>query len=189
MPWYGTSDLTPHSYDCSYCGKGVGGRQGYRFPSDGIRARRIYICPFCDSPTYVSGSWQSPGAPYGNSVEHLPQEIENLYEEARQCMSVRSYTSAVLSCRKLLMHIAVEKEATKGKSFIYYVKYLSDNGYVPPNGKGWVDLIRKKGNEANHEINLMSKDDAEQLISFLEMLLKFIYEFPAKVPEETVKTE
>ena len=85
------------------------------------------------------------------------------------------------------MHIAVENEAAKGKSFLHYVKYLSDKGYVPPNGKGWVDLIRKKGNEANHEINLMSKDDAEQLISFLEMLLKFIYEFPAKVPEETAE--
>jgi hypothetical protein len=53
---------------------------------------------------------------------------------------------------------------------------------VPPNGKGWVDHIRKKGNEATHEIVLMKKDDALELISFAEMLLKFIYEFPAQVP-------
>ena len=189
MPWYNQTDLNPYSYECGYCGKGVGGRQGYHFPGDQIRDRRIYICPFCDSPTYVDGGEQSPGAPYGNQVEHLPQEIRKLYEETRQCMSVRSYTSAVLSCRKLLMHIAVENDAAKGKSFLYYVKYLADKGYVPPNGKGWVDLIRKKGNEANHEINLMSKDDAEQLVSFVEMLLKFIYEFPAKVPDETAKSE
>jgi hypothetical protein len=70
----------------------------------------------------------------------------------------------------------------KVKLCITYVKHLADSGYVPPNGKGWVDHIRKKGNEANHEIVLMTKADAEELIAFAEMLLKFIYEFPAKVP-------
>jgi hypothetical protein len=59
------------------------------------------------------------------------------------------------------------------------------NGYVPPNGKGWVDHIRKKGNEATHEILLMSKTDAEELITFVEMLLKFIYEFPSRIPPAT----
>jgi hypothetical protein len=35
---------------------------------------------------------------------------------------------------------------------------------------------------SNHEIDLKSSEDAEELISFVEMLLKFIYEFPARVP-------
>jgi len=80
------------------------------------------------------------------------------------------------------MHIAVAQKAPEGKNFMEYVEYLSTAGFVPPNGKGWVDHIRKKGNEANHEIRLMSKDDAEELILFAEMLLKFIYEFPQRVP-------
>jgi hypothetical protein len=96
-------------------------------------------------------------------------------------MTVNSFTSAVLTCRKLLMHIAVEKGAPTGQNFLEYVEYLSQKGYVPPDGKGWVDYIRKKGNEANHEIKIMSPTDAEDLITFSEMLLKFIYEFPAKV--------
>jgi len=49
-------------------------------------------------------------------------------------------------------------------------------------GKGWVDHIRKKGNEANHEIVIMKKGDALDLITFIEMLLKFIYEFPSRIP-------
>jgi hypothetical protein len=61
----------------------------------------------------------------------------------------------------------------------------ADIGYVPPNGKAWVDHIRKKGNEANHEIVLMKKEDSQELISFVEMLLKFIYEFPNRVPKST----
>lgn len=80
------------------------------------------------------------------------------------------------------MNIAVAQGAEEGKSFISYVDYLASQGYVPPNGRGWVDHIRKKGNEANHEIVLMKKEDAEELILFTEMLLKFIYEFPMKIP-------
>ena len=80
------------------------------------------------------------------------------------------------------MNVAVSQGAKAGDTFISYVEYLAANGYVPPNGKGWVDHIRKKGNEATHEIVLMSLDDAQELISFVEMLLKFIYEFPSRVP-------
>jgi hypothetical protein len=59
---------------------------------------------------------------------------------------------------------------------------------VPPNGKHWVDHIRKKGNEATHEIALMGADDAADLIVFSEMLLKFIYEFPNRIPKPTATT-
>ena len=80
------------------------------------------------------------------------------------------------------MNIAVTQGAEEGKSFFHYVQYLAENGYVPPHGKGWVDHIRKRGNEATHEIVIMNRGVAEELISFIEMLLKFIYEFPAKIP-------
>jgi hypothetical protein len=124
---------------------------------------------------------QYPGAPFGEGVASVPKEVSGLYDEARSCMTVNSYTSAVLTCRKILMHIAVEKGAPVGKTFQEYVEYLSQKGYVPPDGKGWVDHIRVKGNEANHEIKMMAEVDAADLITFAEMLLKFIYEFPAKV--------
>jgi hypothetical protein len=38
------------------------------------------------------------------------------------------------------------------------------------------------GNEAPHEIKLMTDAQATDLVSFAEMLLKFIYEFPNRVP-------
>jgi hypothetical protein len=77
------------------------------------------------------------------------------------------------------MHIAVAKGDKPGKNFIEYVEYLSTKGYVPPDAKTWVDHIRTKGNEANHEIVIMSEEEAKDLISFAEMLLKLVYEFPA----------
>ncbi len=83
------------------------------------------------------------------------------------------------------MNIAVDQGAKEGLKFIEYVTYLSDNGYTPPNGKHWVDHIRKKGNEATHEITVMSENDAKELIVFIEMLLRFIFEFPSMVPNKS----
>jgi hypothetical protein len=84
----------------------------------------------------------------------------------------------------MLMSIAVAQgdTADKGKPFAKYVDFLSDKGFVPPNGKVWVDYIRQRANEANHEIALMGENDAIALIAFVEMLLRFIYEFPNMVP-------
>ncbi len=82
------------------------------------------------------------------------------------------------------MNIAVAQGAPEGKKFIEYVKHLADSGFVPPNGHGWVDHIRSKGNEATHEIALMEEKDAKDLISFCEMLLRFIFEFPNRVPQK-----
>ena len=79
------------------------------------------------------------------------------------------------------MSIAVSKGAKEGLHFIEYVSFLSDKGYVPPDGKEWVDHIRTKSNEANHEIRIMTREEAEELINFSSMLLKLIYEFPEKM--------
>lgn len=185
MKWSQPTNLPSRQFICGYCGNKVASDKGY-LTSDTQYGKHgfIYLCPHCTAPSFIHDGEeiQLPGVAPGNDVEHLPEEIAKLYKEARRCVSVNSHTAAVLACRKLLMNIAVSQGAEEGKPFIHYVNHLSEAGYVPPNGRGWVDHIRNKGNEANHEIHLMRKEDAEELIAFAEMLLKFIYEFPAKVP-------
>lgn len=169
MAWANPSNMSPRKFVCGFCGSIVASDKSF-FTNSAPQAF-IYICPNCSSPSFFGPNGQVPGVAAGNEVTHLPGEIEQLYREARQCVSVGSHTAAVLACRKLLMHIAVAQGAKEGESFLGYVDYLAEKGYVPPHGRGWVDHIREKGNEANQE-----------LISFLEMLLKFIYEFPSKIP-------
>ncbi len=182
MGWSGQQGLQPKSFVCGHCTRGVASAVGFYHDAG---SREIRICPNCERPVYFERNGQFPDALPGDEVEHLPTDIANLYREARASSAASCYTASVLVCRKLLMNIAVGNGAAEGKSFIEYVTFLADKGYVPPNGRGWVDHIRKKGNEANHEIVLMSADDARELIGFLEMLLKFIYEFPNRIPNAT----
>ncbi|MBC8450233.1 MAG: DUF4145 domain-containing protein [Chloroflexi bacterium] len=124
---------------------------------------------------------QVPGAPFGRDVSNLPADIERLYQEARDCMKACAYTCAVLACRKMLLHVAVNMGAPiENLKFVQCVDYLETRGYVPPNARGWIDRIRDKGNEANHEINIMSKQEAEDIISLVEMLLMIVYDYPSR---------
>lgn len=193
MPdWENLMRIGPHAFTCGYCGREVGSREGYHLHGQGYSSASgtpvIFVCPRCNLPSLFQHrgySSQTPAPLLGNEVDGLPDSIATIYQEARQCTQAGAYTACVLACRKLLMHIGVERGANEGLPFIQYVEYLAQNGYVPPNGREWVDHIRQRGNEANHEIVIMSHDDALELLSFVEMLLKFIYEFPARLASST----
>ena len=187
--WQGHHTIVQRGFTCGHsgCGKDVGSNIGWfcNNPDTGRPEGYIYICPMCHYPTLfddsVNPAMQVPGVSFGRPLEHLPKDIDDLYEEIRRATSAQAHTSAVLSCRKILMHIAVEKGAEEGKSFIHYVEYLVNNHYAPPGSLPWVDKIRAGGNEANHEIKIMTKDEAQELVNFVQMLLTFIYEFPSKM--------
>ena len=181
VDWQHQQSVTAKQFRCGFCDESVASERGY-YTNAGEQVY-IRICPLCKRPSFWEYGSQFPGVAFGSPVKSLPSDVETLYNEARECCSSNAYTGAVLLLRKLLMNIAVGLGAPAGEPFMKYVEYLANKGYVPPNGKGWVDHIRKKGNEANHEITLMNKTDAEELIVFSEMLLKFIYEFPQRVPQ------
>jgi hypothetical protein len=181
--WSQTTNLPSRKYVCGYCGERVHSNSGYQTAITQDSPHFLYICPNCSGPTFVQrGGSSYPGEVPGSAVKGLPAELESLYNEARQSASAGAHTAAVLVCRKMLMNIAVAEGAAENQSFVTYVSYLADKGYVPPKGRNWVDYIRQRGNEANHEIALMNETDATSLIHFMEMLLRFIYEMPSLVP-------
>src|SRR3989339_692033 len=160
--WEQLSSISSRKYVCGYCNNPLASNRGY-FGHDTnspvINNTFIYICHQCNKPTFfdISGN-QTPCTTYGEEINDISsEEVALLYNEARNCMGRRAYTAVVLCCRKLLMNIAVSKGAKKGLSFIEYVKYLSDQNYIPP--------------------------DAEDLINFIGTLLKIIYEFPSVIKQ------
>ena len=178
LSWYNIVNIEPKDFVCWSCDKKVASDKGYYVHG---RLETIYICPNCSVPVYYDKNGvQVHYAPFGDRVGNLPDNVGDAYQEARLAHSVSSYTASAMMCRKILMNVAVEKGAEKNKNFVYYVGWLFDQHYVPPNAKDWVDHIRKKGNEATHEIPSISKEDSEGLLMFCEALLKNIYELPGK---------
>lgn len=190
--WQKPDYIKNESFVCGYCGRHVSSDRGYKLnvhgDASGHQVGGAYICPNCNGITLITpGNGKFPGHTLGNPVSHLPPDIAALYEEARKCSAEKCFTATAMLCRKILMNVAVERGAPINKTFLDYVSYLSENGYIPPNGKHWVDHIRKKGNEATHEIMIMKDKDATELLFFIEMLLRFVHEFPSMIPKPEEK--
>ena len=87
-----------------------------------------------------------------------------------------------MAARKLLMNVAVSQGAPDSlPNFAQYVEWLEGNGYVATAAKPWVTHIRRKGNEAVHEIPPTNAKDARDVMTFTEFILRTIFEFPKKL--------
>lgn len=186
MIWHNTAKIESKNYICGHCGNDITSNKGYYIRHDYETSSAnghgyIYICHKCNKPTFFQYDSQVPNSLYGkcfNEDIFEDKMIYELYEEARHCMIVNAYTSVGMCCRKLLMHIAVDCGADVGEKFAFYVNYLDKQNYIPVKCKDWVDIIRDKGNEANHEIVILEEKDAKQLINFIEIIISVIYEMP-----------
>jgi hypothetical protein len=114
--------------------------------------------------------------PGGPDIQGLPDDVASLYDEARRCLGARCFTAAELVCRKILMHVAVEKGAEEGKSFAHYLAFLETHGHVAPQMNQWLDLIRQHGNRATHTIDAPDPTRAEGTVMFTVGLLRLVYE-------------
>lgn len=186
-PWSGSGVVASTIWKCGYCNREVGSNVGWKLTNGRVAQGEMFIrlCSVCNAPTlFLYGDQKySPGPLPGRPVEHVPQEVDSLFWEARAACAAGAYTASVLTCRKILMHVAVEQGAAENKSFLHYVEHLVEKGFVPPGSKRWLDYIRKRSNDANHDILLMSTEDATVLVTFTELLLRFVYELPNSVPE------
>lgn len=114
------------------------------------------------------------------------RELE-VWEEARQCLSVGAFTAAVMLCRKLLLHVAVSHglppsdDTGRSPNFDLAVKHLLSEGVITNRMHPWVDRIREIGNGANHELGAITSTQAEDVGKFTEQLLRLAYEMDVLV--------
>jgi hypothetical protein len=133
-------------------------------------------CPVCGHGMVDNAGAVSPPALLGESVDGLPQDVADAYNEARQTAGVNAFTSCELICRKILMHVAADKGAAEGLSFVAYLDFLKDTGYITPPMMPWVDLIRSHGNQSTHRLHPASRERALNTLAFTTQLLRLVYE-------------
>lgn len=189
--WEYNKDICASTYVCGYCGSTVTSNIGMQLEHIGVGLSYtvndmpygVFVCPNCKLPTAIFPDdrgeiIQMPEAEFGEKVEHVPQNVNDIYNEARSAYSAGAFTGVILLCRVLLSHVAVELGAQPGDSFQNHIKYLKDKNYLTVNSYIWVDEIRKYGNDSNHKLTVNTRKDAEKIIKFSEMVLKMNYEYP-----------
>lgn len=178
-----------HSYKCGHCGREVSGAIiAYIYPDRGGHTKWLQ-CNACGLGSVENYGVILPGVAFGPEIAGLPSDVEKAYNEARQCMSIAAYNAVELICRKLLMHVAVDKGAKERDTFVAYIAHLEEKGFVAPAMKPWVGLIQKHGTATTHRIAAPDQHRAESTLMFTAELLRVIYEMDSiaaryAVPEQ-----
>lgn len=137
----------------------------------------------CPNPDCEEGSVVTkngvvmPRPPAGGLVRNLPPDVEQAWREARLAFGAGAFTAAEMMCRKILMHIAVDRaDAKPGLRWIEYVDLLRDGGYFSPGVRHRITEIKDRGNDANHQLPASTETDAEVTMALTRHLLASEYE-------------
>jgi hypothetical protein len=161
---------------CGHCGIPGSGAVIAWHKSGGFMIRWLQ-CTLCGEPSAQASTGDVfPGALFGPSIEGIPPDVESAYNEARRCLQVNARTACELMCRKILMHVAVDKGAKEGKTFAFYLDHLESAGYMTPPIRQWATLIKDHGNAATHELAEPDEERAKGTLVFTAELLRLIYE-------------
>ena len=185
--WQNTHGLHSKEFRCWNCGNIVASKSGFYASYGGSYHEGIYICPHCNAPHIIDQeNKEIPGALPGKPVTKLPKMVNQVYEEARNCIAAGANTAAVMILRKILMNLAVEEGAQEGDSFANYVKYLCDNGFIHKRQHEQAKKIQRLGNDANHKIESRTRADALELLNLVQLILINNYEQADPVEEPKV---
>lgn len=169
-----------YNYRCAHCGHDVTGIVVAKYGeivSGRLETATWLLCPSCGDASIITRSGDQFPAPIaGPDLQGLPPDISAAYDEARRCLGISALTACSMMCRKILMHVAVEKGARTGQPFEKYVNYLQEQGYTAPTMKPWVDRIRQLGNEGAHDLEAPSREATESVLAFTGGLLRVVYE-------------
>lgn len=152
-------------------------------------------CPVCLKGSVLEDGTIYPATMPLSEPDGMPALEASVWSDVRKTLSVGAHTAAVMLCRKILFHIAVEKglaskdNRNRAPSFEQALKHLKAEGYVTPPMADWVARIKDVGNEANHELTPISKDEALDVATFTEQLLILTYEMPARMRSQSPVAE
>lgn len=145
-------------------------------------------CQSCASPSLLisewdQGEWSSGWSPrrqvWPETARSLPgavpKPIRDTYDEAQRCLTVSSYTGAALLARRVVEGICAHLNA-QGRTLHDKLQFLKDDGVLDERLHQWSSLVKDIGNEGAHDTSdLVTREDAEEVLSFVEALLDYLY--------------
>ncbi len=157
---------------------------------------QLLECPVCRSITLSNTSYSdlvtdSNGEyiysyntiyPETKIFVNTPYEIGKAYEAAVKTAKIDNSIS-LIAIRAVLEKICKERGSTR-KNLQSMLKQMVDKNILPETLDKCSYIIRKLGNEGAHGDNIIiTNDDIEELISFIETIMFYIYELPVKIEQ------
>jgi len=103
-------------------------------------------------------------------AEDMPEPIRSEFEEANLCFAVGAYKACISMCMTTLESMWQDKKVSS-------LKELKDNGTISEHLFKRADQVRRWANVVKHQLihEVVTKQEAEQLLSYLEQILDAVY--------------
>jgi Domain of unknown function (DUF4145) len=143
------------------------------------------MCTSCQSPFVLyqereNDDWGIPTQEYPQADRQLPwsvpQSIRDDFAQAQRCMRSRSYTAGAIMARRVVEIIRKDQGFKKG-NLNAALKSMKEAGVIDARLYEWADTAREVGNEGAHDTTPVSREDAEQVLLFVEALVDYLYVF------------
>jgi hypothetical protein len=133
-----------------------------------------------------------PPPPSTTAPPHTPEVVGRLYTQAVKALAAQGWDAAGAMSRKALdvatRHLDTS-EAFAKKTLYQRIEALEAGRKITPQMKEWAHAIRIDGNDAAHDIDLFSEEEATRLCSFTEMFLQYTFTMPGMLAERREQTD
>ena len=125
-----------------------------------------------------------------SAPKHTPPNIRQRFLEGEDAFARESWNAAVAMYRATL-DIATKSLADVPANVTFHKRlvWLHDNHRITPDMKDWADHVRIEGNEALHDPEAFTEEDAKPLRLFTETFLRYVFELPGEVREFRNETD
>lgn len=188
---------TTEPYTCGYCGHSVHARilaKTYApfMTTMGMTDQLADVICLCECGRIttihkdVISDIQVPEPKPYKSDKKWDAGVAALFDEAADCFTRNAYTATAMLCRRILMVLACNKKAEPGLRFVQYVDYLAEEVFKDERAHETLTDIKDIGNEANHELEDVSRDEGLFVLEATFHLLNSVYSLPSlRRPQET----
>ena len=120
--------------------------------------------------------------------EHLPENVHTYYLEAVD--SVKSSPNAAGAMFRKTLDTGLKKidPGAKGR-LVDRIKSAAKTGKITQDMADWADRIRLDGNDAAHEEDPFTPQQAEELHLFTRLVMMYLFSLPGMLEEWKTKTE
>jgi HEPN domain-containing protein len=121
---------------------------------------------------------------------HLPEPLGRFFQQANDGLRRGDYDASGAMSRKVV-DVSTQKllgdESRKYGNIRDRIDALEAKGGLTADLKDWAHEVRLGGNDAAHDEDPFSREEAEELLDFAELYLTYVHTLPARLKERREK--
>lgn len=135
----------------------------------------------------VKNYWPQPAKV--DAPEHCPDNIARFYKQAAAALQRGDWDAAGMMARKALDAATFDIDSTlgRGMNLVKRIDKLAGDHKITPQLQEWAHAIRVDGNDAAHDPDEFTEDEAKQICEFARTFLEYVFTMPGKLAARRAK--